>query len=68
MEIEETILTWRRLLLDDLLRDDLGVEGKTLIFQLESLVGLSGGKDAPPQGELNCILLFLRLVMEPQEN
>ena len=58
MEIEETILTWRRLLLADLLWDDLGLDGKTLILQLRSLVAMSGGKDAPPQGELDCIFIF----------
>ena len=52
------------LLLDYLLRDDLGFDGKTLIFQLRSLVGLSGGKHVPPQGKLVCILLFLSLMME----
>ena len=66
MEIEETILTWRIPVLADLLRDDLGFDGKTLIFQLESLVGMSGGKNAPPQGEIGYILIFMRLMMEPQ--
>ena len=65
MEIEETILTWRILVLADLLRDDLGFDGKTLIFQLESLVGMSGGKYVPPQGEIYFNLLFLGLIMEP---
>ena len=48
MEIEGTILTWIILLLADLLQDDLGFAGKTLIFQLRSLIGMSGGKYVPP--------------------
>ena len=42
----------------DLLHDDLGFDCKTLIFQLIPLVALSGGKYAPPQGNLECIFLF----------
>ena len=52
----------------DLLQDDLGFDVETLIFQLGSLVGLSDGKDVPSQGELDYILLFLRSMMESQEN
>ena len=52
MEIGETILIWRRLLLGDLLRNDLGFDGKTLLFQLISLIGMSDGKYMPPQGEI----------------
>ena len=54
--------------MDDLLQDDLGFDGETLIFQLRSLVWLSDGKDELSQGELDCILIFLRLMMKPQEN
>ena len=49
--------------MDYLLREDLGFDGKTIIFQLESLVGLSVGKYVPPQGELDCIFFSLRLMM-----
>ena len=41
MEIEETIFTWRKLLLVDLLRNDLGFDGKTLIFQVRSLLRMN---------------------------
>ena len=55
-------------LLADLLRDDLGFDEETLIFQLRSLVGLSDGKYVPSQGELDCILIVLRFMIESQEN
>ena len=64
MKLEETILTWRRLLLDDLLWDDLGFDGKTLMFQLRSLVGMSSGKYAPPQCEMLVPEIVLRLLEE----
>ena len=63
MEIGETILTWRRLLMADLLQDDLGFDGKTLIFQSESLVGISVGKYVPPQGKIDYIFPFMILMM-----
>ena len=52
----------------DLLRNDLGFDVETLIFQMGSLVWMSDGKDAPSQGNIYCILHFLRLMMESQEN
>ena len=52
----------------DLLKDDLGFDEETLIFQLGSLVGMSDGKYVPSQGELYCILIFMRLMMESHEN
>ena len=39
----------------NLLQGDLRFDGKTLIFQLRSLVGMKCGKHEPPQGELGCI-------------
>ena len=51
-----------------LLRGDLGFDVETLIFELGELVGLSDGKYAPSEGNLDYILFFLRLMMESQEN
>ena len=48
--------------------DDLGFDVEILIFQLGSLVGVIDGKYAYSQGEIDCILIFLRLMMESQEN
>ena len=63
MEKGGKILTCRKQPLTDLLLDVLGFESETLILQLGSQVELSSGKDAPSQGELNYIFLFLRLMM-----
>ena len=54
-----------KLLLADCLQDDLGFGGKTLFFQMRSLIDLIGGKYVPPQGDLDYIFLFLSLVTEP---
>ena len=43
MEQVEKVLTWI-----EQLPADLGFDVETLISQLETLVGLRGGEDAPP--------------------
>ena len=63
MAIGETKLTWRILLLTELLWDNRWFDGKTIIFKLDSLVGLIIGKYVPRQGEIDCIFLFLILMM-----
>ena len=54
--------------MSNLLQGDLRFDVETLIFHLGSLVGLSDGKYAPSEGELEYILFFLRLMMKSQEN
>ena len=49
----------------NMLQDDLGFDWKTLIFQLRSLVEMIGGKDVPPQGEIDCIFILCNMWMEP---
>ena len=68
MELEEIVLTWWIQLMADLLWNDLGFDVETLIFQMGSLVWMSDGKDMPSQGELECIFIFLRLIMESHGN
>ena len=49
----------------NLLQDDLDFHGETLIFQLSTILGMNGGKWVPPQGDIDCILHFLNMEIEP---